>query len=87
MSDYQRRWQLAMALKRRPPSAYDVGDVMPVEPAPSGQASITTTTGTWRDNLQAFADTVRAARTIVIGTGVLGLLVGGIIGFEIGKKR
>lgn len=88
MNTYADRWRLAIALKRPAPGPYDTGDVMATEPAAApADTTITTDPGTWRANLQAFADTVRAAKTIVIGTGVLGLILGGVIGYNLRKKR
>lgn len=88
MNSYQHRWRLAIALKRPAPGAYDTGDVMPTEPTSTpSDTTVTTDPGSWRASLQAFADTVRAARTIVIGTGILGLVLGGIIGYNLRSKR
>lgn len=88
MNTYADRWRLAIALKRPAPGPLDTGDVTPTEPAPTpSDTTITTDPGSWRASLQAFADTVRAARTVVIGTAVLGLIFGGVIGYNMGKKQ
>ena len=87
MNTYADRWRLAIALKRPAPGAYDTGDVMSAEPAATASGTTTTDPGSWRVSLQAFADTVRSARTIVIGTGVLGIILGGVIGYNLRSKR
>lgn len=88
VSPYADRYRLAIALKRPAPGPYDVGDVMATEPtATPASTAIITDPSTWRASLEAFADTVRAAKTLVIGTGVLGLIIGGIVGYNMGKKR
>lgn len=88
MNSYQHRWRLAVALKQPYPSISDTGDVMPAEPTSTpSDTTITTDPGSWRASLEAFANTVRAARTIVIGTGILGLILGGVIGYNLRKKR
>lgn len=85
MSSYAERWQLAVALKQRYPRAFDTGDVAPAaEPAP---AESLPTTSQWQQNLEAFAQTVSSVRNLVIGTAVGGLLIGGLIGYGIARKR
>lgn len=85
MRTYSERWQLAVALKQPYPRRFDTGDVMPAEPAPD--ASQLPTPSQWKQNLEAFAQTVGSVRNLVIGTAVGGLVIGGLIGYGIAKKR
>ena len=82
---YAQRWQLAVALKQPYPSIRETGDVAP--DASSSSSTITSGGFTVTDVKTAFENLARGARVLLaIGTG-LGLVVGGAIGYAIGKSK
>jgi uncharacterized protein YcfJ len=84
---YQERWRLAIALKRAAPGPYDVGDVMVAEPATTPAAPKTTSTTSWVDVVMTFRDAWDHGKTFIVSGTALGLILGGLVGFGIGKGR
>jgi uncharacterized protein YcfJ len=90
---YQERWRLAIALKRAAPSPYDVGDVMAAEPAATPAAATTKPTASrsevFRANLFAqlsrFPEVWDQGKAFIVSGTALGLILGGLVGFRIGK--
>jgi hypothetical protein len=83
--NYTQRWQLAVALKQPYPNFRDTGDV-----APADDATATSSSGTSispADVRIAFENMGRAARVLLaVGVGG-GLLVGGLVGYIVGKAK
>jgi hypothetical protein len=78
---YQQRWMLSVALKRGYPSPFEAGDVAPETTA------VTTTEPTLRTQLAGAASALRQFQTIVWVGGAAVALVGGVVGYAIGRSR
>lgn len=78
---YQDRWLLAVALKQRYPRPFEAGDVAPETTEPE------TTKPGIREQLSAMAVTLRSAQTLVWIGGTVVAVIGGIIGYAIGRSR
>jgi uncharacterized protein YcfJ len=79
--NYQQRWLLAVALKQPYPSRFEAGDVAP-------EATETEATKpSIRDQLSAMAVTLRSAQTLVWIGGTVIAVIGGVIGYAIGRSR
>jgi hypothetical protein len=78
---YEQRWLLAVALKQPYPSPFEAGDVAPetTETQP--------TTPSIREQLSGMAVTLRSAQTLVWIGGTVVAVVGGVIGYAIGRSR
>ncbi len=78
---YQQRWLLAVALKQAYPRPFEAGDVAPE--TTETQAP----TPSIGDKLSALAVTLRSAQTLVWIGGTVVAVIGGIIGYAIGRSR
>jgi hypothetical protein len=89
--NYAERWRLAVATKQALPVPTETGDVMPAEPASSSSSVVIGSESGLQlsaTNIRAaFENMARGARVLLaVGTG-LGLILGGAIGYAVGKSK
>lgn len=81
---YAENWRLACALKQPYPAIRETGDVEPNAPSLSSSSGLSFSPSEVK---LAFENMSRAARVLLaVGTGI-GLVLGGAVGYAIGKAK